>query len=72
MNLYWNQTASVRVDGEHMKEITTRRKVRQGCIFSPFLFNLYSEEIFQKASDDLQDGILINEECLKETARTDD
>ena len=45
-NLYWDQTAAVRIGGElgEWKSIR-RRGVRQGCVMSPGLFNLYSEKI---------------------------
>ena len=47
-NLYWRQTATVKIDGEHSEETPIRRGVRQGCILSPDLFNLYSENILRE------------------------
>ena len=38
-NLYWNQQAAVRHNGE----ISIKQGVRQGCVASPHLFVLYSE-----------------------------
>jgi Reverse transcriptase (RNA-dependent DNA polymerase) len=72
MNLYWNQTASVRVDGENTEEVTIQRGVRQGCVLSPLLFNLYSEEIFREALDGQHEGILVNGECLNNIRYADD
>ncbi|GFS25009.1 retrovirus-related Pol polyprotein LINE-1 [Elysia marginata] len=46
--LYWKQTATVRVGGEHSEETPITRGVRQGCILSPDLFNLYSEMILRE------------------------
>lgn len=40
--LYWHQTAKV-------KEISTKEGI-QGCVLSPFLFNLYSEKVFNEAA----------------------
>ena len=50
-NLYWRQTATVRIDGEHSEETSIRRGVRQGCVLSPDLFNLYSENILREIKD---------------------
>ena len=46
-NLYWDQTASVRIINELSDEIRIQRGVRQGCVASPTLFNLYMEIIFR-------------------------
>ena len=47
-NLYWEQSAAVRVNGETSKFINIQRGVRQGCVFYPDLFNLYSENILRE------------------------
>ena len=39
-NLYWDQTAAVRIMNELLDEIRIQRGVRQGCVASPTLFNL--------------------------------
>ncbi|KAL1458712.1 hypothetical protein WDU94_008838 [Cyamophila willieti] len=59
-NLYWNQTAVLRVDGELTEEVKIQRGVRQGCIISPILFNIYSEQIFREALENIEEGIPIN------------
>ena len=46
-NLFWDQTASVRIMNELSEEIRIQRGVRQGCVASPTLFNLYTEKIFR-------------------------
>ena len=46
-NLYWNQTAYVNIAGNKTKETKIQRGVREGCVFLPTLFNIYSEKIFQ-------------------------
>ena len=46
-NLYWNQRACIRNDNEVSDFAEIERGVRQGCILSPSLFNLYTECIFQ-------------------------
>ena len=50
-NLHWRQTATVRIDGEHSEETSIRRGVRQGCLLSPDLFNIYSENILREIED---------------------
>ena len=50
-NLYWKQKATVRVNGEHSEETSIRRGVRQGCVLSPDLFNLYTENILTEIED---------------------
>ena len=46
-NLYWNQRACIRNDNEVSDFTEIKRGVRQGCILSPSLFNLYTECIFK-------------------------
>ncbi|KAF6198774.1 hypothetical protein GE061_006796 [Apolygus lucorum] len=56
-NLYWNQTAQVRVDGALSEQVTVAKGVRQGCTMSPLLFNIYSEQVFKEALDDCDIGV---------------
>ena len=44
-NMYWEQTAAMRVEGEISAFQKMKRGVRQGCVLSPDLFSLYSEII---------------------------
>ena len=47
-NLYWHQKAAIRIQGALSPYAEIKRGVRQGCVLSPYLFNLYTEFIFRK------------------------
>ena len=49
--LYWEQSASVRTESRMTSEFKIRKGVRQGCVLSPNLFNLYTETIFREVED---------------------
>ena len=59
INLYWKQQAAVRWDNEISRYVNIKSGVRQGCIISPILFNLYSEFMIAEALED-EDGIKFN------------
>ena len=45
-NLYWEQKAVARLQNGNSEEFNIDRVVRQGCMLSPKLFNLCTEDIF--------------------------
>ena len=57
-NLYTGQEAAVRTGHGTTDWFQIRKGVRQGCILSPNLFNLYAEYIMRNAGlDEAQAGI---------------
>ena len=59
-NLYAHQEATVRTGHGTTDWFQIRKIVRQGCILSPCLFNLYAEYIMRKAGlEEAQAGIKI-------------
>ena len=48
-NLYWDQTAKVRVEESLSDNVEIKRGIRQGCILLPTLFSRYTEDIFSDA-----------------------
>ena len=57
-NLYAGQEATVRTRRETRDWFKIGKAVRQGCILSPCLFNLYAEYIMRNARlDEAQAGI---------------
>ena len=59
-NLYAGQEAIVRTEHRTTDWFQIEKGVRQGCILSPCLFNLYAEYVMQNASlDEAQAGLKI-------------
>ena len=50
-NLYWDQEAAVKVEEELTEYQSIVRGVRQGCVMSPDLFNLYYEMVMRHLQD---------------------
>jgi len=40
--MYWKQTGIVRIEGGVTSEFKIKKGVRQGCVLSSSLFNLYA------------------------------
>ena len=71
-NLYWDQSAAVRIGGELSEYKLIKRGVRQGCviIMSPDLFNIYSEMILRNFEN--YPGVKINGENINNIRYADD
>ena len=51
IELYWNQKAAIRVNDELSDQAVIKRGVRQGCVLSPYFFNIYTEFIFRESNE---------------------
>ena len=72
-NLYAGQEATVRPGHGTTDWFHIGKGVRQGCILSPCLFNLYAEYIMRNTGpDDAQAGIKIARRNINKLRYTDD
>ena len=72
-NLYAGQEATVRTGHRTTDWFQTRKGVRQSCVLSPCLFNLYAEYIMRNARlDEAQTGIKIARRNINNLIYADD
>ena len=72
-NLYAGQEATVRTGHGTTDWFQIGKGVRQGCILSPYLFNLYAEHIMRNTGlDEAQAGIKIAKRNIKNFRYADD
>ncbi|GFS12393.1 endonuclease-reverse transcriptase [Elysia marginata] len=69
--LYSDQRATIRWDDKKCEFFNITKGVRQGCILSPHLFNIYTEQIMREADID-QLGVNINGRNLTNLRYADD
>ena len=72
-NLYAGQEAAVKTGHGTTNWFQTRKGVRQGCVLSPRLFNLYAEYIMRNAGlEEAQAGIKIARRNINNLIYADD
>ena len=70
--LYQKQEGTVRTNMGNTDLFRIGKGVRQGCILSPHLFNLYAEDIMREALEDLDTGIKIGGHKINNLRYADD
>ena len=68
--MYWEQEAAIRVDNDCSEYRPICRGVRQGCVFSPDLFNIYSEMIMR--SIESHEGVKVGGHNINNLRYADD
>ena len=69
-NIYWEQTAAIRVGTDVSKFQHIKKGVRQGCVLSPDLFSLYSEMIMRHIQE--LPGIKVGGQSINNIRYADD
>ena len=69
-NMYWKQTVVVRTENRLAKEFIIKKGVRQGCVLSSSLFNLYIERIFRERED--MKGVVVGGSTIDNNRYADD
>jgi len=60
-SMYSAQRSNVRVNGQTSESFTVLKVVRQGCLLSPYLFNILAELLIRVALDGFSGGFRIGE-----------
>ena len=72
-SLYANQEAKVRTEYGDTESFSIGKGVRQGCVLSPYLFNLYSEYIMRQANlEELDIGVKMGGRKINNLRYADD
>ncbi|XP_071580973.1 uncharacterized protein [Temnothorax nylanderi] len=71
-NLKKESAAVIKLENKKSKPFKTHKGVRQGCILSPRLFNIYGEYIMRRALEGKSGGIIINGKNLNNLRYADD
>ena len=71
-NMYENTKSCIRFKNKISNIFETKKGVRQGCIISPILFNLFINDITKSLEDVSQDQITINNNKINSLLYADD
>jgi len=70
--LYMGQTATVRTELGMAGPCSIGRGVRQGCLLSPLLFNIFAETMLKEAMEGLEEGVKIGGHWIQAVRFADD
>ena len=70
-SLYTDQNAKIRWNGTHTSPFNIAKGVRQGCILSPHLFSIYTEQVMRDSDTDIQ-GIKVGGRKVSNLRYADD
>src|SRR6478609_9122073 len=70
--LYMNQEAIVKIAGGESDSGIIGRGVQQGCPLSPLLFSIYAEMMMKEALENVEEGIRVGGELIKDVKHADD
>ena len=71
-NLYSEQIASVRTECGESAEFPIKKGVRQGCVISPILYNIYAEMIIRNVLETWSGGVRIGGRMVSNLRYADD
>ena len=69
-NMYWKQAAAIRISSHVGKYVEIKKGVRQGCVMSPDLFNLYNERILRELQ--AKPGLVVGRNSINNLRYADD
>jgi len=70
--LYRKQLAKVKVAGTLSEWFRVKKGARQGCVLSPYLFNVLAEMVMRETLDGFQSGLQIGERMITNICYADD
>lgn len=70
--LYWKQKGKVKTSAGISEDFIILKDVRQGCIISPLLFNIYIEQIIKESIAQNHHGVKINNRIVNNLKYADD
>jgi len=70
--LYRRQLAKVKVAGTLSERFSVKKEVRQGCVLSPYLFNILAEMVMRETLDGFQGGLQIAGRTITNIRYADD
>jgi len=71
-NLYQGQKAAVRIAGAITEWFQVYKGVRQGCVLSPYLFNIVAEMVMREALSNFNGGMRIGGRLINSLRYADD